>query len=734
MSFFIRLLVLFALLFGTTVFASVGKVSLLKGEATLQRQAQKTPLKNGTVLEEKDIIATAKDAQIQLVFEDKTVITLGSESELKIEEYLNDAAKPKAKFKFGEGSFKSITGQIGKTAPENFTLETKTATIGIRGTTIQGNIGRGGDRIACISGTIVVREIGSPNFVVVPAGKSTFVAPGTPPTPPQSITPQNGGTPPANGNTPPPAPPIQDLSSITDKSNNDALLQKVQETNVPQRISNTDFYVFGPFGIPNLESSTYVYENYGEGGEWTTADVTVINASETLRYDTRGEINVAKITGSYDYADIRYNDFELIYFQGVPSVVSYDGEENPILPALLYYKDSGGLYSNPSLVTNNTNLDRTAVIVNTTNRKILSTWIDNYGVGIGIGSLSLDSQMNVSMTHYKTEYSDSTANNNMGLWSPQEMSGKIYGTDYQAIAMFVNPDDTATVNDIDFAESHPSEAAIAFRNISTSYTTPINRYSDTEVLTGMTTSQLRSDGSGVTTNDLAITLDKISGTLHVSSDTFNIPDTISAYIHDDYFSALTTTGEEPILMQDYLIAISYDSDKDDYVSWGYWGQTSNTETPTTPFSTWVAGVQTPSGAITALASLGNAAPTYQYSGHVIGSVIEGTTIGYILNDTHNAINLNVNFGTSTIGGNIAFKTNLNSTWNSTVTAATLTPATSSFAATLSGGNASGALSGNFYGPAANSVAGGFNLTKGSTSNAVGSFKATALTVPTVPAY
>ncbi len=132
-------------------------------------------------------IKTAKDAQIQLVFEDKTVITLGSESELKIEEYLNDAAKPKAKFKFGEGSFKSITGQIGKTAPENFTLETKTATIGIRGTTVKGKIGENGDSIGCTSGSIIVKVLGGSGFVVVPAGKITFVAPGKEPTPPKDI-------------------------------------------------------------------------------------------------------------------------------------------------------------------------------------------------------------------------------------------------------------------------------------------------------------------------------------------------------------------------------------------------------------------------------------------------------------------------------------------------------------------------------------------------------------------
>lgn len=33
-------------------------------------------------------------------------------------------------------------------------------------------------------------------------------------------------------------------------------------------------------------------------------------------------------------------------------------------------------------------------------------------------------------------------------------------------------------------------------------------------------------------------------------------------------------------MTDYLMAIPYDSDKNDYVSWGYWGKGSNFETIT----------------------------------------------------------------------------------------------------------------------------------------------------------
>lgn len=222
----LRFLLMSLILLSTTLWAGVGKVALLKGEATLERGVQKLALQNGTSLEEKDTIKTSKDAQVQLMFEDKTVITLGSESEFKIEEYLNDTANPKAKFKFNQGAFKTITGQIGKTAPDNFTLETKTATIGIRGTIVAGNVPPPPlpsmppmpEAIFCLGGTITVAPIAMPTIIViVPTGSFTqILTPSTPPSPPVIFTPadlqqlnQNlGGTPPpppTGGNTPPPS-------------------------------------------------------------------------------------------------------------------------------------------------------------------------------------------------------------------------------------------------------------------------------------------------------------------------------------------------------------------------------------------------------------------------------------------------------------------------------------------------------------------------------------------------
>ncbi len=96
MRILLNLLLLGTLCFPSFLLASIGKVSLLKGNSVAVRANQTLSLSNGMDIEKKDTIKTAKETQIQLIFEDKTVITLGSESEFSIEEYLNDTKNPKA--------------------------------------------------------------------------------------------------------------------------------------------------------------------------------------------------------------------------------------------------------------------------------------------------------------------------------------------------------------------------------------------------------------------------------------------------------------------------------------------------------------------------------------------------------------------------------------------------------------------------------------------------------------
>ena len=77
-----------------------------------------------------------------------------------------DTKEPVAKFGMLKGAMRTITGKIGKIAPQKFSVQTKTATIGIRGTNFSLVIGEDGSYNAyCTYGAIGVTIKGE-EFIV----------------------------------------------------------------------------------------------------------------------------------------------------------------------------------------------------------------------------------------------------------------------------------------------------------------------------------------------------------------------------------------------------------------------------------------------------------------------------------------------------------------------------------------------------------------------------------------
>ena len=174
-------IVLLILLTTLTLFADIAKVTAMKGKATLVRGNETIEVVVGLKLKEKDVINTQDKTRVQFIFKDKTIVTIGKNALFSIYEYLHDTNEPKnSKVNLGfiKGTFKAITGQIGKMNPNKFKLKTKTATIGIRGTTVLGNQ----NQVACLKGEIAVSSHGVTR--VVPEGMMTSTPLDAPPTPP----------------------------------------------------------------------------------------------------------------------------------------------------------------------------------------------------------------------------------------------------------------------------------------------------------------------------------------------------------------------------------------------------------------------------------------------------------------------------------------------------------------------------------------------------------------------
>ncbi len=164
---FLMKIIITLYLFSAILFASIGNISSYDGKVMVARDGKVLLAKVGFLLSEKDIISTKKHSRVKISLKDNTIISIGQNAKLDIADYVYNerkASSSKTNFKFLKGAFSVATGKIGKIARKRFKLETKTATIGIRGTVIVGNQ----KEIACVEGAI---EVTSQNrSVIVPAG------------------------------------------------------------------------------------------------------------------------------------------------------------------------------------------------------------------------------------------------------------------------------------------------------------------------------------------------------------------------------------------------------------------------------------------------------------------------------------------------------------------------------------------------------------------------------------
>ena len=127
--------IVFIALMATLAFADIGKVTVVKGDASVERDVKIIKAHNNMGLLKQDVVETAQ-GRLQMHFNDNTVISLGRESRFVIKEYLYEEGSEEvvAVFSIEKGFIKTITGAIGKVMPELFVLETSTTKITPHGT------------------------------------------------------------------------------------------------------------------------------------------------------------------------------------------------------------------------------------------------------------------------------------------------------------------------------------------------------------------------------------------------------------------------------------------------------------------------------------------------------------------------------------------------------------------------------------------------------------------------
>ena len=116
--------------------ATIAFVKTVSGSATLVRGGATEPIRVGAPLREKDRLETGADGSVGVTFRDNTRIALGPKSRIDLERFVFKPADKQYGFvlKLLRGTLEYISGLTAKLAPEAMSIETPTATIGVRGT------------------------------------------------------------------------------------------------------------------------------------------------------------------------------------------------------------------------------------------------------------------------------------------------------------------------------------------------------------------------------------------------------------------------------------------------------------------------------------------------------------------------------------------------------------------------------------------------------------------------
>lgn len=124
----------FSLLFCAT---PIGFFKTVNGSVhVLHADKTKAQVKSGEQFFEQDIVQTGPDGSAGMIFNDDTLISVGSKSEFAVKEYLFEPSEKKVAFssEITKGTMACVTGLIAKINPQSMKIKAKTATIGIRGT------------------------------------------------------------------------------------------------------------------------------------------------------------------------------------------------------------------------------------------------------------------------------------------------------------------------------------------------------------------------------------------------------------------------------------------------------------------------------------------------------------------------------------------------------------------------------------------------------------------------
>ena len=111
----------------------------------MSRGTVSLPVQSGLTVQVGDTFRTGPDGAVALALADDTLLSVGPDSELQVTAFSFDSTTQDGNLlaSVWRGTVAFVTGLIGKKAPENARVQTRTVVLGVRGTEFIVDAGRG---------------------------------------------------------------------------------------------------------------------------------------------------------------------------------------------------------------------------------------------------------------------------------------------------------------------------------------------------------------------------------------------------------------------------------------------------------------------------------------------------------------------------------------------------------------------------------------------------------------
>lgn len=164
---------------------TVGRIGRIAGEVTLIRGTQSMPASSGMAVRQEDAVATGADGRVEVVFNDGSILALGSGTSVSIAAYAAPSSGA------GRALLDLIDGILRLSlAPgrswRSFELRSATAVASVRSTDWIVDASRASTAVFVVEGRVAVDSRAGLGGIVLEAGQGTDVRAGEAPTAPKT--------------------------------------------------------------------------------------------------------------------------------------------------------------------------------------------------------------------------------------------------------------------------------------------------------------------------------------------------------------------------------------------------------------------------------------------------------------------------------------------------------------------------------------------------------------------